>query len=331
MKPVLSQEEIDALMAGLKSGEINAAELEEKEPNRVKNYDFRRPIRLSKEYIATLNMVFEEYAKMIANLLTTQVHQNVAVELKSIEQVSFDEFLHSVPRFTMMGIFQSDPQPGIQIVELNPQICFQLIELLCGNVDGENFATHEEKDHFTEIELAILEDVMSQFGVAFQTAWRDIVSLETTMNTMETNSQMIQTMSPNEPVAMLTFRITILGNQSFVNLCIPYVFFESILDKLSLRNWFHTGKGNDGTDVEKVRRGLQGVPLDVKVSLGKTMITLENFLQLELGDVVPLNKRITEPLLLSVEEQPYCLVKPGIHGNQMAVEILQEIGGDGEE
>ena len=331
MKPVLSQEEIDALMAGLKSGEIDAAELEEKEQTKVKDYDFRRPIRLSKEYIGTLNMVFEEYAKMVANLLTTQVHQNVAIELKSIEQVSFDEFLHSVPRFTMMGIFHSDPQPGIQIVELNPQICFQLIELLCGNVDGANFANNEDKDHFTEIEMAILEDVMVQFGIAFQAAWRDIVSVDTHMSTLETNSQMIQTMSPNEPVAMLTFRITILNNQSFVNLCIPYVFFESILDKLSLRNWFHTGKGTDVTDVDKIRRNLQGVPLDMEVSLGKTMITLENFLQLELGDIVPLNKRITEPLVLSVEKQPYCLVKPGVHGTQMAVEILQEIGGDGEE
>lgn len=331
MKPVLSQEEIDALMEGLKSGEIDAAELEEKEQTKVKDYDFKRPIRLSKEYIATLNMVFEEYAKMIGNLLTTQVHQNVTVELKSIEQVSFDEFLHSVPRFTMMGIFHAAPQPGIQIVELNPQICFQLVELLCGNIDGMNFSKQIEKDHFTEIEMAILEDVMLQFGIAFQAAWRDIVVLDTAMDAMETNSQMIQTMSPNEPVAMLTFRITVMGNQSFFNLCIPYVFFESILEKLSLRNWFHNGKGTDETDVEKMKRGLQGVPLAVEVELGKTTITLENFLQLELGDIIPLEKKTTEPLILSVEKQPYSWVKPGIQGTKMAVEILQEIGGEEEE
>lgn len=331
MNPVLSQEEIDALMAGMISGEIDVSALEEKEQVKVKKYDFRRPVRLSKEYVSTLNMVFEEYAKMSENLLTTQLRSNVALELKSIEQVSFDEFLHSVPYFTMMGVFHADPQPGIQIVEMNPQLCFQLVELLCGGTDENLFSQPVTKDYFTEIEQAILEEVIKQFGKAFQSAWRDIIALDVQLDSMETNSQMIQAISPNEPVTLITFEIELLGTTSFLNLCIPYVFFESILDKLSLRNWFHTGKGADATDYDRLQRNLKDVELNVEVILGKAEVSLESFLDLELGDIIPLQKRINEPLVLSIENEPYFLVKPGMRDQQMAVEVLHNIGGNQEE
>lgn len=328
MNPVLSQEEIDALMAGMQSGEIDVTVIEEKEQIKVKEYDFKRPIRLSKEYISTLTMVFEEYAKIAENLLTTHLRSNVSLDLKSIEQVSFDEFLHSVPYFTMMGVFHAQPQPGIQIVELNPQVCFQLVELLCGSADERTFTKEVTKDYFTEIELALLEDLILQFGLAFQTAWRDIIHLDVVMESMETNSQMIQSISPNEPVSLVTFEIEMLGSTSFLNLCIPYVFYESMLDKLSFRNWFHSGKEADASDHEHLEKSLHGVELNLEVTLGKTELSLENFLQLELGDIVPLQKRISDPLVLSIENQPYYLVKPGILENQMAVEVLQDIGGN---
>ena len=328
MNPVLSQEEIDALMAGMQSGEIDVAVLEEKEQVKVKPYDFRRPVRLSKEYMSTLTMVFEEYAKISENLLTTQLQSSVSMDLKSIEQVSFDEFLHSVPYFTMMGVFHANPQPGIQIVELNPQICFQLVEIMCGSADEGVFTKEVTKTYFTEIELAILEDIIQQFGVAFQNAWRDIVNLEVSLDSMETNSQLIQSISPNEPVSLVTFEIELLGNTSFLNLCIPYIFFESMLEKLSFRNWFHSGKEADASEHDNMEKSLQAVELNVEVTLGKTELSLESFLQLELGDIVPLQKRTSDPLILSIEKQPYYHDKPGILEDQMAVVVLQEIGGN---
>lgn len=328
MNPVLSQEEIDALMAGMQSGEIDVAVLEEKEQVKIKQYDFKRPVRLSKEYISTLTMVFEEYAKISENLLTTQLQSSVSMHLKSIEQVSFDEFLHSVPYFTMMGVFHASPQPGIQIVELNPQICFQLVEIMCGSADEASFTKEVTKTYFTEIERAILEDIIQQFGVAFQNAWRDIADMDVSLDSMETNSQLIQSISPNEPVSLITFEIELLGNTSFLNLCIPYIFYESMLEKLSFRNWFHSGKEADASDQDHLEKSLQAVELNVEVTLGKTELSLENFLQLELGDIVPLQKRTSDPLILSIEKQPYYLVKPGIYEDQMAVEVLQDIGGN---
>ena len=112
MSKVLSQQEIDLLMESVKSGEIDTELVEEAEPVKIKTYDFRRPARLSKEYMTTLTMLLEEYAKIASNLITTQVRSNVTLRVASIEQISFDEFLHSVPNFTLMGLFRSEPQEG---------------------------------------------------------------------------------------------------------------------------------------------------------------------------------------------------------------------------
>lgn len=135
MKQVLSQQEIDSLLAAVQNGEIDSEELEEAEKPKIKAYDFRRPVRLSKEYISTLTMIFEEFAKIAGNLLSTQVRNNVVLQLASIEQVSFEEFTNSVPRFTWMNVFHSNPLEGVQVVEVNPQVTLQMIELLCGSSD----------------------------------------------------------------------------------------------------------------------------------------------------------------------------------------------------
>lgn len=328
MKQVLSQQEIDSLLAAVQSGEIDSEELEEAEKPKIKAYDFKRPVRLSKEYISTLTMIFEEFAKIAGNLLSTQIRSNVSLQLASIEQVSFDEFIHSVPRFTWMNVFHSNPLEGVQVVELNPQVTLQMIELLCGSSDIIESKDFLEKESFTEIELAILEEVSLSFQKAFKAAWSDIMELGTELDVMETNPQMLQSMSPNEPVVLTTFTVTLLGNQSFMNLCIPYIFFEKILDKLSFRNWFHTEKENTHLDSDQLEQNLQSVQVSTEVMLGQTKMTLDNFLQLEVGDIIQLDGKTSQPLIMSVENLPSYFVKPGLKGKNMAVEVLENIEGE---
>ncbi|WP_313468940.1 flagellar motor switch protein FliM [Carnobacterium sp.] len=329
MKQVLSQQEIDSLLQAVESGEIDAKGLEEQEKeNKVKSYDFKRPARLSKEYISTLNMIFEEFAKIIGNLLSTQVRTNVDLQLASIEQVSFDEFVHSVPRFTLMGMFHSEPLEGTQIVELSPQLCLQLIDLLCGSSEVGNSTEEVTKESFTDIEMAILEDILLDFIRSFELVWREIAELKTSLDTTETNPQLLQNMSPNEPVVLITFTVELFEVRTFVNLCVPYIFFESILDKLSLRNWFHSEKETDHSDSGKIEKSLSLAKVNLEVLLGEATMTLENFLQLELGDIIPLDGKTSDPLIMAVEQRPHYLVKPGLKGKNMAVEVLQYIGGE---
>lgn len=325
---VLSQSEIDSLLEAMSSGEINDEILDDQLQTKIKPYDFRRPVRLSKEYLSTISMVLEDFAKISVNQLTTKLRRQVDMNMVSIEQISFDEFVHSVPKFTLLSTLTSEPQNGVQILEVNSSICIQMIEILCGQEDNDYFKENTKKNNFTEIEFAILDDVISVFSNAFKNVWQEIRNLNTEIDSMMTNPQLLQSMSPNEPVVLATFSISLSGNTTFVNLCIPYVFFEDILDKLSFRNWFHEGKEADETDHKQFTNNLQPVPVELMTLLGQSEIAIEDFLDMDEGDIIQLNNKTTEPLTMYVENKPYFKVKPGFVEKNLAVEVLQFIGGE---
>ncbi|WP_035444827.1 flagellar motor switch protein FliM [Atopococcus tabaci] len=325
---VLSQQEIDSLLEAMDKGEFDEELLAETEQPKVKAYDFRRPVRLSKEYLSTITMVLEDFSKIAGNQLSTQLRKQVEMKMESIEQVSFDEFVHSVPRFTLMGTMSSQPHKGSQVIEINPQLSLQMVEVLCGYDDDAITPMESTKESFTDIELAILEEVIQTFVRAFESSWRGITELDTKLDSIDTNPQLLQTMSPNEAVVLTTFSITLGQNRTFMNVCIPYIFFEDILDKLSFRNWFHEGKGADESDHQKFAKNLERVPVSVEVELGTAYMSVENFLDMEVGDVIQLDNKTSAPLTMLVEDRPYYRVKPGIVDNQMAVEVLQFTGGE---
>ncbi|GBG94904.1 flagellar motor switch protein [Ligilactobacillus salitolerans] len=336
MDQVLSQQEIDSLLSAYDSGELDeeVIENEQKEETQAKPYDFRRPTRLSKEYINTLHMIFEDFAKMSGNVLSNILRTNFDMQLASIEQISYDEFIHSIPRVTMVGMFNASPLKGSQMIEINPQLCMTFIELLCGGFDQENNRKQQpslDKNGFTEIEMSLLEGVMEEFSKILQSVWKEVVSLDVKLDGLETNPQLMQTLSPNEPVVLATFTVQIFGVSTFINLCIPYVSFEGILDKLSLHNWFDTSQQLTAADQSELKRGLNKIELPISVLLGSTEMDLADFLKLEPGDVIKLDSKITQPLDAFVEERPFYQVKPGKQNGQLAVELLSKIEGEEEE
>jgi len=138
LKQVLSQQEIDSLLNALNTGEIDPNAIkEEEEKNKIKSYDFRRPIKLSKEYINTLYMIFENFSKMAGNSVSNLIQTNVDIKMGAVEQISFDEFIRSIPNPTLMGMFHSKPLSGTQILEINPHFCLQVIELMCGGTESK--------------------------------------------------------------------------------------------------------------------------------------------------------------------------------------------------
>lgn len=326
---VLSQQEIDALLDAMDNGEIDTEQMvEELDSPKVKPYDFRRPVRLSKEYLSTITMVFEDFSKIAVNLLSTQLRKPVDIKIAAIEQVSFDEFVHSVPSFTLMGIFQSKPLSGMQIIEINPQFSLQMVELLCGFGELSDEILPSDKDSFTDIERAILEDVTTSFLRSFETAWKEITELKVELEYTETNPQLLQTMSPNEPVLLVTFSVTLDEQKTFINMCVPYIFFEDMLDKLSFRNWFHSGKEFDSSERGQISKNLEQVPLNLEVLLGESQMTISDFLEMEEGDIIQLNEKTSKPLTMYVEDKPYYKVKPGMIENQLAVEVMKFMGGE---
>jgi flagellar motor switch protein FliM len=333
MDQVLTQQEIDLLLNAMSSGEIDQEDTKKEPEQKIKSYDFRRPTKLSKEYINTLHMIFEDFSKISSSTLSTLLRTNISLQLATIDQISYDEFIHSIPKFTLVGLLKSAPLNGIQMIELNPPFCMLLVELLCGGLevrqmDKVDLTDLEEKKSFTDIELAILEDVMTRLAQVFQNSWKEIVELDTELEGLDVNPQLMQNMSPNEPVVLVTFTVRILETSTFINLCIPYVFFEAIVDKLSFRNWFDSNQAPSEDDKVELQKGMNLVQLELEVLLGNVSMKLADFLQLEAGDVIKLDKKITEPLETYVEGKPYYLVRPGEVEQQMAVELIERMEGE---
>lgn len=330
MKQVLSQQEIDSLLNAISSGQIPKDDLvsEKDEPSKVKPYDFQRPFKLSRDYVDTLHMVFESFSKLAGMGISNQIIANVDMKVSAIEQISYEEFLRSVPISTVVGLFKSDPLPSNQILALSPPLCMQIIEMMCGGSRSSSF-DEVNKTNFTDIELTILEEVMIGLLRSFQYAWSEISEIETELILVDSNPQSVQAISPNEPVVLITLSIEISGQKNYLNLCIPYLSFDNIMEKLSLRNRFR----RQGDVLEEHRKLLEkhllNVSVDVEVSLGKSLIAVEDILELEPGDLIQLDMSIHEPLSMYVENVEYYLVKPGLVDGKLAVEVVEYLEEEG--
>lgn len=335
MDQVLSQQEIDSLLNAYDSGELDKEVIDEEQndESQAKPYDFRRPTRLSKEYINTLHMIFEDFAKMSGNVLSNILRTNLDMQLASIEQISYDEFIHSIPRVTLIGMFKAAPLKGLHMIEINPQLCMTLVELLCGGADLESNRKNQpplDKNGFTDIELTLLDEVMGEFSKILQSVWKEVLTLDVELESLETNPQLLQSLSPNEPVVLATFTVQLFGVSTFINLCIPYVSFEGILDKLSLHNWFDSSQELSEDDQSELKHGLNAIDLPMEVVLGNTQMDLADFLKLEPGDVIKLDSKISSPLDTYIEDRPFYWVKPGKKNGQFAIELLSKIEGEEE-
>ncbi|MBD7916344.1 flagellar motor switch protein FliM [Clostridium sp. Sa3CUN1] len=326
MAEVLSQSEIDALLSALSTGAVEPEQLKEKEEkHKVKKYDFRSPQKFSKDHIRTLEMVHDSFARIVSNYLSGQLRKHVKIEIQSVEQITYEEFVHSIPNPTILTIFRMPPLQGNILLEMNPQFSFQILDILLGGTGEKN----ENIKEFSEIEKNILSNITSEMIKNMVLAWDGILDVKPEFEFLETNPTANQTLAPNEPVALLSFLVELGKNSTYMNLCIPYLSIEKVLDKLVVQYWF---KGEDDELADevkaKLKKGIEPVEVDIHVELGETQITIDDFLKLVEGDVLILNSQCSDPVKVFVENQECFIAKPGIIGKNMGVELLDILNKD---
>ncbi|PRR85234.1 flagellar motor switch protein FliM [Clostridium luticellarii] len=326
MAEVLSQNEIDDLLAALSAGELTPDELpKEEEKQKVKPYDFRSPQKFSKDHIRTLELIHDNYARIISNYLTAQVRSTVKVKLESVQQITYEEFIHSVPNPTVLTIFKMPPLSGSILFEINPQFVFEIIDLLLG---GSGVGKYKARE-FTDIDKNIIKVVNSGLISNLKLAWEDVMPVETEVEGIETNPALNQTLAPNDPVALITFSVEMGKKSTFINICIPYLSIEKVLDKLVVQYWFQDSNEEIVNESkEKLRKRLNVVEVQLSAILGTASLTVKEFLNLNIGDVVALDESTKSPVKMTVENKVYCYGKPGVMGKSMGVEILDIISKD---
>jgi len=326
MAEVLSQSEIDSLLSALSSGEIEADQLPgEEEKHKIKLYDFRSPQKFSKDHLRTLELIHDNYGRIISSYLSAQLRNNVKVKIESIQQITYEEFIHSIPNPTILTIFKMPPLSGSILFETNPQFSFQVIDILLGGMGSRKVKQKE----FSDIDKNILRNVNAGLIANLKLAWEDVLEVEPEIEALETNPALNQTLAPNEPVALITFSVEMSNNSTFINICIPYLSIEKVLDKLVVQYWF---RENDEEIVNESRNRLKKrlniVSVPITGMLGTTNITVNEFLQLTEGDVITLDNTSDSPIKVFVEEHLCYTGIPGIIGKNKGIQILDIIDKD---
>ncbi|PRR82829.1 flagellar motor switch protein FliM [Clostridium vincentii] len=325
MADVLSQNEIDALLSALSTGDIEPDQIQEEEKHKIKLYDFKSPQKFSKDHIRTLELIHDNFARIISNYLTSQIRVNVKVKIQTVEQITYEEFIHSVQNPTIMTLFKMPPLTGTIQLETNDQFSFQVLDILLGGT-GERKTTSSE---FSEIDKNIMLNVTTGILANLKLAWEDILDVEPEVDGIETNPAINQTLAPNEPVALITFSVEMGKSNTFINLCIPYLSLEKVLDKLVVQYWFHNENGDLMEESKhKLEVGLNPVKIGISAELGETHISVDDFLKLTSGDIIKLDNKFTSPIKVYIEDQECYYAKPGILGKNMGVAILDIIDKD---
>ncbi|MFT8348015.1 flagellar motor switch protein FliM [Clostridium saccharoperbutylacetonicum] len=320
MADVLSQSEIDALLSALSTGELETDEVgKEEEKHKIKLYDFRSPQKFSKEHIRTLELIHDNYARIISNYLTGQTRLNVKVKIETVEQITYEEFIHSVQNPTFITIFKMPPLVGNIIFETNPQFSLQIIDVLLG---GKGDRKVEAKE-FTDIDKNIMRQITTGMINNLKMAWDTIIEVEPEVEAIETNPAVNQTLAPNDPVALITFSVEMNKRSTFINMCLPYLSIEKILDKLVVQYAFRNDdEAMMAESREKLEKGINKVDVDIIAELGCTKITVDDFLKLTVGDVIRLDNKSSSPIKVYVGSEECYYAKPGIAGKNMGVMIL---------
>ncbi|MFC0524147.1 flagellar motor switch protein FliM [Pontibacillus salicampi] len=324
---VLSQNEIDALLSAISTGEMDADDLKKEEKEKkVKVYDFKRALRFSKDQIRSLSRIHENFARLLTTFFSAQLRTYVQISVASVDQIPYEEFIRSIPKMTILNIFSVAPLDGRILLEANPNIAYAMMDRLLGGT-GESV---NKIENLTEIETKILSRLFEKTIDNLQEAWSTVVDINPELDEFEVNPHFLQMVSPNETVVVISLNTEIGESSGMINICIPHVVLEPIIPKLSVHYWMQTeSKEREPGEYEALTNNIQRAHVDMKAILGESTISVEEMLQLKKDDVIQLTSSIEDPLALKVDNETKFLVQPGKVKNKAAVQILEEYqGGD---
>ncbi|MBP3475561.1 MAG: flagellar motor switch protein FliM [Lachnospiraceae bacterium] len=322
MGEVLSQSEIDNLLAALSSGELDADDMNDASDKQVKNYDFKRPTKFSKEHLRTLEIIYEHYGRLLSTNLPVYLRKNIQVSVASSETVIFSEFTNALSNPVILGIVNFQPLGGTIIIELAAQLGFAMIDRMLG---GSGDPLDKNRD-FTEIEMTIIEKMMVVCMQLMREPWKNVIDINPVMERIETNSQFAQVIAPNDMIAIVTLNVKIGEVEGFMNVCLPFFTLESVMDKLNTKYWYANMQEQNEEDFEEYIEALiKRVDVPVKAVLGKTNISVNDFVNLQVGDIIRLDTEVEQDLTVYVGNIKKFTALPGSSKDKYAVRVTSVI------
>ena len=322
MGDVLSQNEIDALLNALSSGELDVDEIKDSGEKQVKDYDFARPSKFSKEHLRTLEIIFEHYGRLLSTNLPVYLRKNVQIEVMNSEAVTYQEFSNALSNPVLLGIVNFAPLPGSIIIEMATNLGYAMVDRMLGG-KGESLDKVRE---FSEIELLIIERIFIVCVNLLHEPWQNVLQITPRLERIETNSQYAQIISPSEMIAIVTINMKIGDVEGLMNICLPFITLEDVIDKLNTKYWYANMQQYDDTDyADTIEVLIRKAQIPVKAVLGTSTISVSDFSMLQIGDVIRLDRGAEEELDVYVGNIKKFTALPGASGDNYAVRITEVI------
>jgi len=324
MADILSQEEIDALLDVVEDEGDDVLEGSSNEllPQRqVTLYDFKRPNRVSKEQLRAFRGVHDKMARSLASQISSIMRSIVEIQLHSVDQMTYGEFLMSLPNPTSFNVFSVKPLEGSGVIEINPSIAFPMLDRLLGG-KGEPFDASRE---FSDIELSLFETILRVMMSTLKEAWGPVMEVYPTVESKESSPNVVQIVAQNEIVVMVVMEIIIGHSSGMMNICYPVIALEPILPKLASRDLMLNETSSKKSRNTELQVLLGGAKVDVEANLGDADLTMGDILGLKVGDVVRLSTPADDIVTIRVDSKERFKGEIGLRRFRKSIQITEII------
>ncbi|MFZ7125687.1 MAG: flagellar motor switch protein FliM [Desulfobacterales bacterium] len=315
---VLSQDEIDALLSAMDSGEVDLAVKDEK-PVDIQNYDLTSQNIMLRDQFSALEEVYDKYTGLLQTGLAALLQNPFEISFISTEMVKYGAFIQAFSNPTSFTTFTMEPLIGSALLAIEPTLVFSLIDCMFG---GKGTPLKQRRE-FTQIEIGMMKRLTQDILGYFEKAWEAVFDIRITPRKYETKPEFVHLVSPDELMIVIVFAIKgEVFNGSF-HICISYRMLEPIKDKLSSR--YLRAKDSELAFSDLIQRLLEDTEVSLVAELGSSVHTFRDLLNLQVDDIFTLDAGPRDPITLKVESVPKFLGYPGIIKGNRAVEIATPI------
>ena len=332
--PVVTAEEQAALMAALNSGTLPIPEDDGElhTPLRrktVKDYDFRRPEKFSRDQLRTIRGIHDQLIRLLNSSLAAYLRTNVQMTLDSVEQQAYHEFAAEAQEGNLIYIVNLDPLPAPMLLEVTTPLVFASLDRLLGGT-GKRLAQEREP---TEMERSLFqENWLLPVLDSVSTAWQTIISITPNVTAVETNAGFVHIALPTDVVVSVGMSASIGDAEGRVRLCYTYATLEPIVPQLDTQRLIGAGRTRKRPDDnENVRRGLRGINVPVVARLGTADVSMHELLGLQRGDVITLDTFLDREIDVLIHGEVKYHARPGLKKHRLAVRITEPIKTEAED
>jgi len=331
---VLDQSEVDALLAAVDSGAV----ANEAPPQvfgamgqhqvDVQTYDFKRPERVSKDQMRALETLHEGFGRNFGAALSGYLRTIIEVSVAHIEQLTYSEFIHSLPNPTCFNLLKSDQLDGSLCLEISPLIIYPVIDRLLGGSNADLFIPQRP---LTQIEQRLVQRITDRATHHLSEAWSNLTPTTFKVDDFESNPQLVQIVPPNETVVVIGFELKMGNRAGTMSLCIPYNVIEPIMGVLAAQNWFsYQRKGGQEDHLRKLTKNVNNAPVEMRVFLAQTTIRMSELMSLQVGDIITTDKDSSKDCLVVVEGKNKFLGQLGQFRGSKSIRITRAVDGANE-